>query len=84
MFTLPIPKLIKQLAREGSSLSADVFERDNATYPFGVSLWDVETGNTLEMRLCMSLEDAIRSAEGALKCSSITPVATPSWKAASR
>jgi hypothetical protein len=83
MFT-QTPSLIKQLAREGSSLRADVFERDNATYPFGVSVWDVENGNTLEMRLCKTLPDAIRSAEGALKCSSSTPVATPSWKAASR
>jgi hypothetical protein len=83
MFT-QTPKLIKELAREGSSVRADVFERDNATYPFGVSLWDVETGNTLEVRLCKTLDDAIRSAEGALKCSYSTPVATPSWKAASR
>jgi hypothetical protein len=82
--TAQTPNLIQELAREGSSVRADVFERDNATYPFGVSLWDVETGNTLEMRLCMSLEDAIRSAEGALKCSSITPVATPSSNTVSR
>jgi hypothetical protein len=81
MFT-QTPKLIQEIAREGSSVRADVFKRDNATYPFGISLWDVETGNTLEVRLCKSLDDAIRSAEGALKCSSITPVATPSWKAA--
>ena len=81
MFT-QTPKLIQEIAREGSSVRADVFKRDNATYPFGISLWDVETGNTLEVRPCKSLDDAIRSAEGALKCSSITPVATPSWKAA--
>jgi hypothetical protein len=84
MFTLPIPNLIKELERKGSTIRADVFKRDNATYPYGVSLWDVETGNTLEVRLCKSLADAISSAEGALKCSSITLVVTPSSKSASR
>jgi hypothetical protein len=82
--TAQTPNLIQELAREGSSVRADIFKRDNGSYPYGVNLWDVETGNTLEVRLCMTLADAIRSAEGALKCSSITPVATPSSNTVSR
>ena len=44
---------------------ADVFKRVNAAYPYGVRLWDEDTGNTLEVRLCKSLDDAIYSARGA-------------------
>src|ERR1700680_3090606 len=82
MFT-ETPDLIKELAQEGSSLRADVFKRANASYPYGVNLWDADTGNTFEVRLCKSLDDAIRSAKGAMKCSYSTPAATRAAKATS-
>ena len=41
-------------------------KRVNAAYPYGVRLWDADTGNTLDVRLCKSLDDAIYSAGGAL------------------
>jgi hypothetical protein len=80
MFT-ETPELIKELLQEGSSLRADVFKRANAAYPYGVNLWDAGTGNTLEIRLCKSLADAINSAKGEMKCSSSTPAATSAAKA---
>ena len=44
-----------------------VFKRVNAAYPYGVRLWDADTGNTLDdVRLCKSLDDAIYSAGGAM------------------
>jgi hypothetical protein len=33
----------------------------NAAYPYGVRLWDEAAGNTLEVRLCKSLDEAIYS-----------------------
>ena len=43
-----------------------LFRSVNAAYPYGVRLWDEDTGNTLEIRLCKSLDDAIYSAKGAM------------------
>ena len=63
MFT-ETPDLIQALVQEGTGIHADVFKRVNAAYPYGVRLWDGDTGNTLELRLCRSLEDAICSARG--------------------
>jgi len=40
-------------------------EVNNAAYPFGVRLWNEDAGNTLEVRLCKSLDDAIYSARAA-------------------
>lgn len=78
------PELIKEIVQEGYSLRADIFKRANAAYPYGVNLWDADTGNTLELRLCRSLDEAIKSAKGAIKCSFSTPAATSVAKAASR
>ena len=64
MFTWT-PDLIQTLAQEGNGIHADVFKRVNAAYPYGVRLWDEDTGNTLEVRLCKCLNDAIYSARGA-------------------
>ena len=64
MFTWT-PDLIQTLVQEGTGIHADVFKRVNAAYPYGVKLWDEDTGNTLEVRLCKSLDDAIYSARGA-------------------
>jgi len=64
MFT-ETPDLIQALVQEGTGIHADVFKRVNAAYPYGVRLWDGDTGNTLELRLCKSLDDAIHSARGA-------------------
>ena len=64
MFT-ETPDLIQALVQEGTGIHADVFKRVNAAYPYGVRLWDGDTGNTLELRLCKSLDDAIYSARGA-------------------
>jgi hypothetical protein len=63
MFTWT-PDLI-QIVQDGTGIHADVFKRVNAAYPYGVKLWDEDTGNTLEVRLCKSLHDAIYSARGA-------------------
>ena len=46
------PDLLQELIQEGSSLRADVFNRANASYPYWVNLWDADTGNALELRLC--------------------------------
>jgi hypothetical protein len=64
MFTWT-PDLIQTLEQDGTGIHADVFKRVDAAYPYGVRLWDEETGNTLEVRLCKSLHDAICSARGA-------------------
>ena len=53
MFT-DTPDLIKALEQDGAGVHADVFKRGNAAYPYGVRLWDNDTGNTLEVRLCKS------------------------------
>ena len=65
MFT-ETPDLIQGLVQEGTGIHADVFKRANAAYPYGVRLWDADTGNTLDVRLCKSLDDAIYSAGGAM------------------
>ena len=65
MFT-ETPDLIQGLVQEGTGIHADVFKRVNATYPYGVRLWDADTGNTLDVRLCKSLDDAIYSAGGVM------------------
>ena len=59
------PDLIQELEQNGAGIHADVFKRANTAYPYGVRLWDQDTGNTLEIRLCKSLDDAIYSARGA-------------------
>jgi hypothetical protein len=64
MFT-ETPDLIQALVQEDAGIHADVFKRDNAAYPYGVRLWDADTGNTLDVRLCKSLDDAIYLARGA-------------------
>ena len=46
------PDLIQALEQDGAGIHADVFKRVNAAYPYGVRLWDEDTGNTLEIRLC--------------------------------
>jgi hypothetical protein len=61
------PDLIKALEQDGAGVHADVFKRGNAAYPYGVRLWDNDTGNTLEVRLCKSLDDAISSGRGAMR-----------------
>ena len=66
MFT-ETPDLIQALAQEATGIHADVFKRVSAAYPYGVRLWDGDTGNTLELRLCKSLDDAIYSARGATR-----------------
>jgi hypothetical protein len=64
MFTWT-PDLIQTLVQDDTGIHADVFKRVNAAYPYGVRLWDEDTGNTLDVRLCRSLDDAIYSARGA-------------------
>lgn len=61
------PDLIKALEQDGAGVHADVFKRGNAAYPYGVRLWDNDTGNTLEVQLCKSLDDAISSGRGAMR-----------------
>jgi hypothetical protein len=63
MFT-ETPDLIQAVVQEGTGIHADIFKRVNAAYPYGVRLWDEDTGDTLEVRLCKSLGDAIYSAGG--------------------
>ena len=63
MFT-ETPDLIQALEQDGTGIHADVFKRVNAAYPYGVRLWDGDTGNTLELRLCKSFDEAIYSARG--------------------
>ena len=60
------PDLIQALDQDGTGIHADVFKRVNAAYPYGVRLWEEDTGNTLEIQLCKSLDDAIFSARGAM------------------
>jgi hypothetical protein len=64
------PDLIEALEQNGAGIHADVFKRVNTAYPYGVRLWEEDTGNTLEIRLCKSLDDAIYSARGAI-CSRV-------------
>jgi hypothetical protein len=52
---------------DGGGIHADVFKRVNSAYPYGVRLWDEDTGNTLEIRLCKSLDDATYSTRGAMR-----------------
>jgi len=59
------PDLIPALKHDGTGIHADVFKRVNAAYPYEVRLWDEDTGNTLEIRLCKRFPDAIYSARGA-------------------
>ena len=66
MFT-ETPDLIQALVQEGTGTHADVFKRVDAAYPYGVRLWDGDTGNTLDLRLCKSLGDAVYSARGATR-----------------
>ena len=66
MFT-ETPNLIQALEQDGTGIHADVFKRLNAAYPYGVRLWGGDTGNTLELQLCKSLDDAIYSARGATR-----------------
>jgi hypothetical protein len=66
MFT-ETPDLVHGLVQEGTGIHADVFKRVNAAYPYGVRLWDADTGNTLDVRLCKTLDDAIYSARGAMR-----------------
>ena len=65
MFT-ETPDLIQTLEQDGTGIHADVFRLVDAAYPYGVRLWEEDTGNTLEIRLCKSLHDAIYSARGAM------------------
>jgi hypothetical protein len=59
------PDIIQTLVQDDTGIHADVFRRDSPAFPFGVSLWNEDTGDTLEVRLCKSLDDAIYSARGA-------------------
>jgi hypothetical protein len=60
------PDLIQAIEQDGAGIHADVFKRVNSAYPYGVRLWDEDPGNTLEIRLCKSLDDAIYSARGVM------------------
>jgi hypothetical protein len=64
MFT-STPDLIQTLVQEDTGIHADVFKRVNPTSPYEVRLWDDDTGNTSDIRLYESLDDAIYSAGGA-------------------
>jgi hypothetical protein len=79
MFTWT-PDLIQTLAQEGNGIHADVFKRVNAAYPYGVRLWDEDTGNTLEVRLCKSLNDAIYSARATFDQRALSKVAITARK----
>ena len=59
------PDIIQTLVQDDTGIHADVFRRDSPAFPFGVRLWNEDTGDTLEVRLCKSLDDAIYSARGA-------------------
>jgi hypothetical protein len=76
------PDLIQTLEQDGTGIHADVFKRVNAAYPYGVRLWDEDTGNTLEIRLCKSLNDAIYSARGAVCSQRAQQVLSGNWRAA--
>ena len=63
------PDLIKALEQDGAGVHADVFKRGNAAYPCtGQALGQMNTGNTLEVRLCKSLDgrDFLRQRSDAL------------------
>jgi hypothetical protein len=81
MFT-DTPDLIQALEEDGAGIHADVFKRVNAVYPYGVRLWDEETGNTLEVRLCKSLNDAIYTARGAVCSERAKRAHSDNWRAA--
>jgi len=74
--------LIQALEQDGTGIHADVFKQVSATYPYGVRLWDADTGNTLEIRLCKSLDDAIYSARGAVCSQRAERVLSGNWRAA--
>ena len=76
------PDLIQALEQDGTGIRADVFKRVNAAYPYGVTLWDEDTGNTLEVRLCKSLDDAIYSARGAMCSQRAKRALSGKWTAA--
>jgi hypothetical protein len=59
------PDLIQTLVQDDTGIHADVFKRVSAAYPYEVRLWNEDTGDILEVRLCKSLADAIYSARGA-------------------
>jgi hypothetical protein len=40
------PDLIQALVQEGTGIHADVFKRVNAAYPYGIRLWDGDTGTS--------------------------------------
>jgi hypothetical protein len=73
--------LIQALKQDGASIHADVFKRVNAAYPYGVRLWDEDTGNTLDVRLCKSLDDAIYSARGAMCSQRAKRALSGKWRA---
>ena len=81
MFT-ETPDLIQGLVQAGTGIHADVFKRVNAAYPYGVRLWDDDTGNTLEVRLCKSLDDAISSGRGAMRSQLAKRALIGKWRAA--
>ena len=76
------PDLIKALEQDGAGVHADVFKRGNAAYPYGVRLWDNDTGNTLEVQLCKSLDDAISSGRGAMRSQLAKRSLIGKWRAA--
>ena len=76
------PDLIQALVQEGTGIHADVFKRVSAAYPYGVRLWDDDTGNTLEVRLCKSLDDAISSGRGAMRSQLAKRALIGKWRAA--
>jgi hypothetical protein len=55
---------------------------DETAYPYGVRLWEEDTGNTLEIRLCKSLDDAIYSARGAMCSQRAKRALFGKWRAA--
>jgi hypothetical protein len=59
------PDLIQTLVQDDTGIHADVFKCVSAAYPYWVRLWNEDTGNTLEVRLCKSLDEAVYSARGA-------------------
>ena len=76
------PDLVQALEQDGAGVHADVFKRVNAAYPYGVRLWDDDTGNTLEVRLCKSLDDAISSGRGAMRSQLAKRALIGKWRAA--
>ena len=76
------PDLIQALEQDGTGIHADVFKHVNAAYPYGVRLWDADTGNTLDVRLCKSVDDAIYSARGAMCSQRAKRALSSKWRAA--